>query len=114
MFENGSYAALFKSSDAMIHDCSTFTGEYLFTGNPVLYLAKEDHVDYMNEFGLLCFNQHYKGRTIEEVDRFIKEVVINSKDPMKKQREEFYNQYLLPPNNRSVAENMYAEFVNPI
>ena len=112
MLVSGSYASLFKTSDAMIHDCSSFTGEYLYTGKPVMYLAKEDHLDFMNEFGRLCFEQHYKGRTINDVEWFINEVVIKGNDTMKTRRKQFYRDYLMPPNNRSVAENMYSEFAN--
>lgn len=114
MLVNGSYASLFKSSDAMIHDCSSFTGEYLYTGKPVMYLAKDDHIDFMNAFGRFCFEQHYKGRTIDDVEYFINEVVIKGNDTMKKSREQFYQDYLIPPNNRSVSENMYLEFLDQL
>lgn len=37
--ETGEYVDLFMSSDAMIHDCGSFTIEYHYTLKPVLYLV---------------------------------------------------------------------------
>ena len=114
MYVSGNYVSLFKYSDAMIHDCSSFTGEYLFTHKPVMYLTKADHLDFMNEFGRLCFEQHYKGNSISDVEAFIQNVVIGGDDFMRTNREQFYKNYLQPPHGRNVAQNMYFEFTREI
>ncbi len=60
--EEGKYTELFKNSDALIHDCGSFTIEYLYTHNPVMYLTKDKHhCDNMNEFSTKAFNLHYLG-----------------------------------------------------
>ena len=37
------YVELFKSSDALIHDCGSFMAEYLVTNKPVLFLEKNNY-----------------------------------------------------------------------
>ena len=91
------YVDLFLTSDAMIHDCGSFTTEYLFTRKPVMYLCgNTDMTDKFNEFGINSFNCHYQGRSGEDIERFLKEVVLDGKDPMKQQREQFFEDYLKP------------------
>lgn len=110
--KTGDYSLLFSHSDAMIHDCASFACEYLLTGNPVFYICKGNKptagID--NELGLECFKHHYHGYDISEIEAFINDV-INGYDPLKQKREIFVKNCLLPPNNCSVAENMFNELL---
>lgn len=90
----GTYQGLFRSSDAMIHDCSSFTAEYLYTGKPVMYITKEDHLDFMNAFGTECYDMHYKGNGIDDIRSFIDKVVIGGDDDMKAARDSFVRENL--------------------
>ena len=102
----GDYVALFKHSDAMIHDCASFTVEYLYTRKPVMYLVSDEHhEDQLIEFGKKAFNLHYKGWCEEDIETFISNVA-EGKDGMAADRMEFYNEYLLPPNGKSVSDNI--------
>lgn len=95
--EQGEYIDLFKSSDAMIHDCASFTSEYLYTFKPVLFQVKDDTVqEQWKPFGQACFAQHYHAYSIEETEAFIRDVVIAGNDPKKEEREQFYKNYLYP------------------
>ena len=103
---NDKYIALFKYSDAMIHDCGSFTIEYMYTGNPVMYLTKDaHHTDNMTPNAIRAFNLHYMGQTHEDIDRFICDVIVGN-DPLKAKREVFFEECLLPPNDRSASENI--------
>ena len=105
-FEDGEYDALFKYSDAMIHDCSSFTIEYHYTKNPVMYLVRQQGLESSyNEFGQKAFDLHYKGHSKEQIEQFILNV-INGIDPMKSEREHFYNKYLIPPHGKTACENI--------
>lgn len=109
-YVSGDYVDLFCSSDAMIHDSGSFTAEYLCTNNPCMYLSVYMDESNMNEMGKQAFRSHYQGKTIEDIDKFIKDVVIGGKDTMKEQRTNFYESSLLPPNNMpSVADNIINE-----
>ena len=104
--EEGEYIGLFMNSDAMIHDCGSFTVEYHYTKNPVLYIEKErSHADNMNEFGLMAYNLHYKAHSKEDIENFILNV-INDIDPLNNKRVDFFNDYLLPPNNNTACDNI--------
>ena len=105
-YENGEYDALFKYSDAMIHDCCSFTIEYHYTKNPAMFLLRQHGMEVTyNEFGQKAFDLHYKGYTKEDIEQFIQNV-INGIDPMKEERETFYNEHLLPPHGKTACENI--------
>lgn len=108
----GNYIDLFLTSDAMIHDCGSFSVEYHYTLNPVMFLAKQDHLKYESQFGRLAFDMHYKGFNEEDIYSFIDDVVLGEKDVMRPLRENFFNTYLIPPSRTTVAENIVNNIVN--
>ena len=102
----GEYIPLFMYSDALIHDCGSFTIEYHYTKKLVMYLIKDEkHAEGLNDFGKKAFDLHYKGKNEDDIEGFINNV-INGKDEMKEARIRFYNDYLLPPNGKSPSENI--------
>lgn len=105
---SGSYTSLFKSSDAMIHDCGSFIVEYLYTQKPVMYLGV-NREEQSNEIGKKAFAAHYHGTTMDDIERFISEVVVKGDDTMLPIRKEFYQSFLVPPNGKTVAENIVDE-----
>ena len=105
--KDGEFIDLFMTSDAMIHDSGSFCVEYHYSGNPVMYIAKdfEEQVAEKGEFGQLAMRQHYVGRNKEDIIRFIEEVVLQDNDPMRDARRRFVEQYLIPPYGKTVTEN---------
>lgn len=104
--EQGKYLSLFKHSDAMIHDCASFTIEYMYMDNPVMYLVREEsHSENMIPYAREAFNLHYKGKSIFDVEQFLVSV-IDGNDPLKEQRKRFKNSCLLPPNGKTACENI--------
>lgn len=112
--EEGPYINLFKYSDAMIHDCDSFTLEYCFMKNPVMFLstpaAISDRKNDLNEFGQKAFDLHTKGLSKEEIENFILNV-INGVDNLKQEREDFYSKYLAPPNGRTASDNIMRAII---
>lgn len=105
-YVSGEYSGLFMHSDAMIHDCVSFQVEYLYTKNPVMFLDKNSYnPNEQTEFGEKAHSMHYIGRSKQDIENFILNV-ISGYDPMKEERERFYNEYLLPPNNKTASENI--------
>jgi len=105
----GTYTELFAFSDAMIHDCSSFAAEYLYTGHPVLYITESDEpgVALGNDYGRMCFNLHYHGFTTDSIEQFIYQTVIGGYDRLKPARGFFIDMQLTPPGSRSPGENMF-------
>ncbi|MBR4803974.1 MAG: CDP-glycerol glycerophosphotransferase family protein, partial [Bacteroidales bacterium] len=66
--EQGQYMALFKHSDALIHDCGSFTLEYMYTGNPVMYLVRDEHrTDNLTPCAKEAFDLHYKAYSEKDI-----------------------------------------------
>lgn len=88
---SGDYFELFANSDAMIHDCSSFIGEYLFTEKPCCYMLKstQEIEDVLLPMGIACMEHYYKALCKEDILRFIDQVVVQGDDPLKEKREVF-------------------------
>lgn len=107
--EDGLYANLFNSSDAIIHDCASFKVDWLYTQKPGFYVMRAESDDKINQIGnesLLCY---YRGDTREDIENFITNVVLNGKDSLEEQRNKFFNKYLISPNSKSAALNIIDE-----
>jgi len=104
----GDYTELFLTSDAMIHDCGSFTVEYLSTSKPTLYLLNNaNQLNSLNSFGKMAINYHYKAYDTLDIEKFVKDIVIKGDDYMKNKRIEFIHQFLMPPNNKTATKNIF-------
>lgn len=112
----GDYIDLFKTSDAMIHDCSSFSVEYHYTGKPVLFMTEDITAvkKNLNELGRDAITAHYQGRNADDARYFLKEVVLSGADPMADARKEFKKNYLTPPFGRTVAKNIYQDLLSSL
>lgn len=105
---DGDYMDLFLTSDALIHDCASFTAEYLYTNKPLLFMVRDENVEkHWNSFGKKCFEQHYHATDIMQIEQFIQDVVVDDKDTMKDQREQFYKDYLCPKDGVMPSRKIY-------
>lgn len=109
---DGKYTALFFHSDAMVHDCCSFIVEYHFTRRPCLYLVKEGrHSEIDTAFAREAFNLHYHARGVDDVEKFLSEVVLGGEDVMLPERERFFAEKLTPPGGRTASENIIREIL---
>jgi hypothetical protein len=110
----GNYVDLFNESDAMIHDSGSFTLEYLFTGNPVLFVAKdfEQVYDGLNQYGSSCLDLHYHGSSEDDIIHFIEDVVLSGRDPLKEARDHFYDNVLCVNGTSGVGDAIYQDLVD--
>lgn len=115
-FENGEFIDLFKGSDALIHDCSSFMSEYLFVKKPCLFITKDISVirDDSCVFGNKCLDMHYVAKETNDIIDFIEKVVLEDNDILRNNRDEFFTKYLLPPNGMLTSENVYNDIVKSI
>ncbi|NLE05762.1 MAG: hypothetical protein GX638_13320 [Crenarchaeota archaeon] len=112
ILSEGDYIDLFLSSDALIHDCGSFTIEYLYTKKAVMYNGNpRDSI--LCPFGKLATEAHYTNKEMG-VEDFIKNVVIEKNDEKKNLREHFFEKYLLPPNNQTVSQNILNAILSGI
>lgn len=102
--ELGAYTDLFLQSDAMIHDCGSFSVEYLYTDKPCMFLMEKEMRN-LNRMTSDALNCHVKGISAEDICRFLNEEVLHGRDTMKRKRAEYRVQYLLT-NGHSAAQNI--------
>ena len=89
----GNYFDIFANSDAMIHDCSSFVVEYLYTGKPCCFVAKSNYKKIFSTLGKSCLKNYYLAFNKEQIISFINDI-INGNDRIKEKRIQFANKYL--------------------
>lgn len=115
--QSGEYFDLFMNSDAMLHDCSSFIGEYLFTEKPCCYMLKspEQIKETFSELGQACLENYYHAYSEEEIYDFINKVVVSGDDIMKEQREAFAKTVLkkyYPDSSKKIVEYFTKELID--
>lgn len=104
--EMGDYVNLFMHSDALIHDCSSFTIEYHYTHKPVMFLEKDqNHSSNLLPYVKKAYDLHYKAHSAEDIEHFIKDI-ISGNDSLALQRKNYFKQYLMPPKGNSACKNI--------
>ncbi|REL38637.1 CDP-glycerol--glycerophosphate glycerophosphotransferase [Rhodohalobacter sp. SW132] len=107
LLEQSGYTRLFLTSDALIHDCSSFMVEYLSTSKPPLYLLRDENVSgRLHEFGKKAFEQHYHAHRSSEIIQFIDDQILNKQDVMQAQRHQFVAEYLKDNDGFTASENI--------
>lgn len=114
--ETGEYVDLFCTSDAMIHDCGSFTAEYHFTGKPVAFASNDFHSLYegLDAFGKKCMDLHYHVESVEDIRHFIETVVLGDQDQLMKERDAFREKYLKPIEGTTFHESVYHSLVKNV
>lgn len=75
---SGGYFDLFASSDAIIHDCGSYITEWLFTGKPCCFVAKDNTIfDFFSELGKESIKYYTIAYSREQIIEFINNVVLN-------------------------------------
>ena len=114
--ETGEFVDLFMTSDAMVHDSGSFAVEYHYSQQPVMFVSKDmdSILATQSDFGKLVYSLHYLGQSMNDVHAFISDTVLLGNDPMLNRRHDFFNRHLLPPNNKSVAQNTLDDLVQSL
>lgn len=109
--ETGEFVDLFMTSDAMVHDSGSFAVEYHYSQNPVMFVSKDidELLATQSDFGKLAYKMQYIGKCERDVVDFVENTVLGGDDPLKPQRKSFFENYLLPPNGKTVAENTLSD-----
>jgi hypothetical protein len=111
LYEGGDYLNLFATSDTMITDSVSFLSEYLYSGNPGLFLTNSTQK--FNEYGNIIKNAWYQidGSDFKQIENFINNVVINEDDTLKDVRENIFHKYL-KTNGITASNRIYNDIKN--
>ena len=94
--EGGDYLETFANSDGIIHDCSSFLAEYLYTEKPVCYMLRsEKSIDeYFMENGKRMISTCYQAYNKEDIISFINNVILANNDTLETARKNFVQKEL--------------------
>lgn len=108
VWNKGNYFDIFKTSDVLITDCSSFLGEYYFSQKPIIFLDKDSRCGF-NDFGLKMKKTFYSPKNLDEIPKIIYDLLINKNDYKKEQRIKLIKQeYFYPPQG---VGRMIVEFI---
>lgn len=106
----GDYFDIFVNSDAMIHDCSSFVVEYLYTGKPCCFMAKKNYKKIFSTLGKTCLKNYYMAFNTQQITEFIENVIIKGKDELKTKRENYAKENLAL-NYPNVSKKILEEII---
>ena len=108
---DGTFYDLFLTSDGMINDSGSFTVEYLYTKNPAINCFRDINDTYqkMTYVGQKAVDIQYKMKDLADVERFVQEVIVEGKDEKNEERKDFYMEFLMPPDDAPVVDNIFNE-----
>lgn len=106
---DGDYIPLFQHSDAMVHDSSSFTCEYLLMGKPACFVTRDPAAREkdVHEQDIAAFRAHYRAADIGDIRRFVEGVVLGGADPKYEERESFAKKHVLTP--MGLGDRSYGE-----
>ena len=89
--EGGEYFESFVNSDGIIHDCSSFICEYLYTDNPCCYMLKNKKqiTQTFHKLGQDTLNHYYQAFNESDIVDFIENVILKGQDPKREERIKF-------------------------
>ena len=105
----GDYFDIFVNSDAMIHDCSSFVVEYLYTEKPCCFVAKPNYKKIFSELGKSCLENYYIAFDKQQIMNFIENVIIKGNDTLKEKRTVYAKKHLAinyPNASKKVLEEI--------
>ena len=93
----GEYLELFAKSDALIHDCGSFTAEYIYTNKPCAYIYRNTINEDLTftKFGKKCIEQHYMIKSESDFYNFIDNIIIKKNDTKKDERIKFAKENIM-------------------
>ena len=100
----------------MVHDSGSFVIDYLYFHHPVMYISQdiERAKSYVNVPGQQAYGAHYIGSTLDDIERFVNDVVLGGKDTMQEKRQDYFNEFLQPPDGQSTASNIYHDMLRSL
>lgn len=114
--EEGDYRNAFLESDGMIHDSISFIGDYMYTGNPALYITNDKNftAKECNDFGKKCLDLHYIGLSQKDILNFIDNVILKEDDPLKSNREAFISEVLNINSKKTPGDLAYENILQSL
>jgi len=85
VYNEGNYFDIFKSSDVLITDSSSFLAEYFYSTKPIIFLDNKNRAGF-NEFGKKIKKYFYIPKDLSEIESLLNKLLIQKIDPMLNKR----------------------------
>lgn len=92
VYNKGEYFDIFKSSDILITDCSSFLAEYFPSKKPIIFLNRADRAPF-DKFGNKIKKGFYEINDFNKIPKLLNKILIKKEDKLTKKREEIINKY---------------------
>lgn len=103
--EGGDYFKEFAESDGCIQDCGSYLVEYMYTQKPCCYMLKspKDIDSKFAPLGKACLEQCYLAYSTEEIEGFVRNVILGKNDPKATSRQSFAKEIMVNYPNAAGA-----------
>jgi len=105
VYDKGEYFDIFKTSDILITDCSSFLAEYFPTKNPIIFLNRKDRAPF-DKFGNAIKKGFYEANNFNDVEILLENILNKKQDFLLKTRERILKKHFY------IKEPAYSELIN--
>lgn len=112
---DGEYIDMFKQSDLMISDCSSFMAEYLYVNKPMIFLEREEQRFNLTSEKIKEVLYCVKGSEYEKIEEVFK-MILEDNDYKYSARRKLFDEKLnyLKISGNLAARNIYEDLVNEL
>ncbi len=96
VYTEGNYFDIFKTSDILVTDCSSFFAEYFPTGKPIVLLDKKNRAPF-DKFGKQLEKGFYKVNKPEELPVLLENILLKNDDQLVNTRRKIKNKVFYLP-----------------
>ena len=112
VYDKGGYFDIFKTSDLLITDCSSFLAEYFPTENPIIFLNRPDRAKF-DSFGEKLRKGFYECNSIQELDTTLNKLLETKQDYLKfnrlKLKKRLFNQTMATKNLITLLKKEFSK-----
>lgn len=112
--ENRDYLEDFMLSDAIIHDCGSFTVEYLYTEKPAMFTGEKPKESDMSMIAYKALDCYEIARTKEDMEEFIIRVIKGETDALSSKKRLYKEMYLRTLNGVKASDNIMHDICSTI
>ena len=105
VYTDGNYFDIFKTSDVLITDSSSFLAEYFYSGKPIIFFESHNRAGF-NEFGLKIKKGFYIPEKTEDTEKLLYQLLVEKSDPLKTKREKIIKKEFFYPKKGTIGKNI--------
>ncbi len=100
VYDKGDYFDIFKTSDVLITDCSSFLAEYFLSEKPIIFIERPDRAPF-DEFGNHIKSGFYTSNTNLQIEFLLEKLLTKEDDTLKSLRKKIIKKYFYFPEHSS-------------